>query len=263
MSESEFTVSVPGRAADDGGPLVERGEVIRASIGLGVYAAAFGLSFGAVSIAAGLDVAQTMLLSVVLFSGASQFAFVGVAATGSPLAAIPAALLLGARNTFYAVTITQLVRPHRWRRLLAAHWSIDESAAMAAAQRSPRAKKYAFWVSGAAMFTLWVAGSLAGALLGTVLDTAAFGLDAAAPAAFLALLWPTLRTARARWVAAGAVGLALVLIPVAPPGVPVLAAVSVAVLAGWREARENRAGTDQVGAGRDPGRAGTDQEEQV
>lgn len=233
--------SGPVPAADDDGPLVERGEVIRASIGLGIYAAAFGLSFGAVAIASGLQVAQAMVLSVVLFSGASQFAFVGVAATGSPMAAIPAALLLGARNTFYAVTISQIVRPRQWRRLLAAHWSIDETAAMAAAQRSQRAKKYAFWVSGAAMFALWVAGSYAGAMLGTVLDTAAFGLDAAAPAAFLALLWPTLSTTRARWVAAGSVALAVVLIPVSPPGVPVLSAVGIAVLAGVAEARKGRA----------------------
>ncbi|HLS25691.1 MAG TPA: AzlC family ABC transporter permease [Beutenbergiaceae bacterium] len=230
----------PGAQAS--GPLVERAEIIRAALGLALYAAAFGLSFGAVAVASGLSVPQAIVLSLVLFSGASQFAFVGVAATGSPFAAIPAALLLGVRNTFYGVTIAQILRPRGWRRVLAAHFSIDETAAMAAAQRSTRAKRYAFWASGAAMFMLWNVGSLAGALLGSVLDTATFGLDAAAPAAFLALLWPALRTARGRWVAAGSVVLALVLIPLVPAGVPVLAAVLVAVAAGWHEVRGSEAG---------------------
>lgn len=254
--EPQSFESSPGRdgahsaGAQSPGPLVERAEIVRASLGLALYAAAFGLSFGAVAVASGLSVAQAMTLSFVLFSGASQFAFVGVAATGSPLAAIPAALLLGVRNTFYGVTIAQILRPRGARRVMAAHLSIDETAAMAAAQRSTRAKRYAFWASGVAMFVLWNVGSLAGALLGSVLDTATFGLDAAAPAAFLALLWPALRTARARWVAAGSIALALVLIPLVPPGVPVLAAVVVAVAAGWREARgANRAGArEQTGA---------------
>src|SRR5690625_3786187 len=230
----------PGAQAS--GPLVERAEIIRAALGLALYAAAFGLSFGAVAVASGLSVPQAIVLSLVLFSGASQFAFVGVAATGSPFAAIPAALLLGVRNTFYGVTIAQILRPRGWRRVLAAHFSIDETAAMAAAQRSTRAKRYAFWASGAAMFMLWNVGSLAGALLGSVLDTATFGSDDAAQAAFLALLWPALRTARGRWVAAGSVVLALVLIPLVPAGVPVLAAVLVAVAAGWHEVRGSEAG---------------------
>lgn len=238
-------------------PLVERAEIVRAAIALAIYAAAFGLSFGAVSVASGLSVAQTMLLSAVLFSGASQFAFVGVVASGSPFAAIPAALLLGVRNTFYGVTIAQILRPKGWRRFLSGHLSIDETAAMTIAQRSPRAKRFAFWASGAAMFLLWNAGSAAGALLGSVLDTATFGLDAAAPAAFLALLWPALRTARARWVAAGSVALALVLIPLVPPGVPVLAAVAIAVLAGLAEVRKDKAhhgeGAAPASTGEEPG----------
>src|SRR5690625_3738346 len=147
--EPQSFESSPGRdgahsaGAQSPGPLVERAEIVRASLGLALYAAAFGLSFGAVAVASGLSVAQAMTLSLVLFSGASQFAFVGVAATGSPLAAIPAALLLGVRNTFYGVTIAQILRPRGWRRVLAAHFSIDETAAMAAAQRSTRAKRFA------------------------------------------------------------------------------------------------------------------------
>lgn len=240
----------PGAEGTGAGPLVERAEIVRASLGLALYAAAFGMSFGAVSVASGLSVPQTVLLSTVLFSGASQFAFVGVAATGSPFAAIPAALLLGVRNTFYGVTIAQILRPKGWRRLLAGHFSIDETAAMAASQRSLRAKRYAFWASALAMYVLWNAGTLAGALLGSLLDTATFGLDAAAPAAFLALLWPALATARARLVAAGSAVLALVLIPLVPPGVPVLAAVLVAVVAGVTESRTRAADGRAVSDGR-------------
>src|SRR5690625_1256094 len=175
-------------------PLAERGEILRAAFGLAFYAAAFGISFGAVSVASGLSVAQTMVLSLVLFSGASQFAFVGVVASGSPFAAIPAALLLGVRTTFYAVTIAQILRPRRWMRLLAVHFSFAEYPAIATARRTSRVKTDAFWASGVAMFTLWNMGSAAGAVLGSVLDNTAFGLDAAAPAAFLALLWPALAT---------------------------------------------------------------------
>ncbi len=129
-----------------------------------------------------------------MFSGASQFAFVGVAAAGSPWAAIPAALLLGVRNAFYGVPVSEILAPRGWRRLVTAHFVIDETTAMAVGQSEPRAKRYAFWSTGLILFTLWQSGSLVGALLGTAIDPARFGLDAAAPAVFLALLWTQLRS---------------------------------------------------------------------
>jgi len=230
-------------------PLAERGEILRAAFGLAFYAAAFGMSFGAVSVASGLSVAQSMVLSVVLFSGASQFAFVGVVATGSPFAAIPAALLLGLRNTFYGVTVSAVLRPRGLAKVWTAPFFIDETTAMTISQRSRRAKRYAFWASGVAMFTLWNAGSLSGALLGSAIDTRAFGLDAAAPAVFLALLWPALRSARARWVAGGSALVAFVLIPLVPPGVPVVAAAGIAVIAGIHAARTRVAGGGPVAGG--------------
>jgi 4-azaleucine resistance transporter AzlC len=208
--------------------------VLQAALGIGLYAGAFGASFGAVAVGAGLSVAQTMVLSVVLFSGASQFAFVGVAAAGSPWAAVPAALLLGVRNAFYGVGLAQTLRPRGLRRLVTAHFVIDETTAMALGQESPPAKRYAYWATGLILFVLWQLGSLSGALVGTAVDPADFGLDAAAPAVFLALLWPSLSTAEARGVALSGAGLAVALVPHVPAGVPVIAAAAVALVAGLR-----------------------------
>ena len=113
----------------------ERGTILRAAIGIGLYAAAFGASFAAVSVGSGLSVGQTMVLSLVMFSGASQFAFVGViAAGGSPFAAVPAALLLGVRNAFYGVPMSEILHPRGVRRLITAHFVIDETTAMAVGQ---------------------------------------------------------------------------------------------------------------------------------
>jgi 4-azaleucine resistance transporter AzlC len=216
----------------------DRAAILRAAIGLGLYAGAFGTSFGAVSVGSGLSVVQTMLLSLVMFSGASQFAFVGVVAAGSPLAAIPAALLLGVRNAFYGVTLSEILDPRGWRRLATAHFVIDETTAMAVGQSGRRAQRYAFWASGLILCGCWQLGSLTGALVGTALDPAAFGLDAAAPAVFLALLWPALQRSVNRWVGLAGAAVALALVPVAPPGVPVIAAAAVAVIAGLLPRRE-------------------------
>lgn len=215
---------------------VQRSPIIRAAVGIGVYAGAFGASYGALSVGSGLTVAQTMVLSLVMFSGASQLAFVGVATSGgSPFAAIPAALLLGTRNAFYGVPVSEILHPHGAQRLWTAHFVIDETTAMAVAQTTPLARRFAFWATGLILCCLWQLGSLAGALLGSVVDPRAFGLDAAAPAVFLALLWPALRTSAptgavaARWVAVGGAALALLLVPRVPAGVPVIAAAAVAV----------------------------------
>ncbi len=210
-----------------------RAEIIRSAIGLGLYAGAFGASFGAVAVGSGLSVPQAMVLSLVMFSGASQFAFAGVAAAaGSPFAAIPAALLLGVRNSFYGVPVAEMLKPRWPARLWTAHFVIDETTAMAVGQRDRPAQRYAFWASGLILLVCWQSGSLAGALLGSTIDPATFGLDAAAPAVFLALLWPSLKRSRARWVGFAGAALALLLIPVAPPGVPVIAAAVIAIIAG-------------------------------
>ena len=211
----------------------ERGVIVRAAVGIGLYAAAFGASFAAVSVGSGLSVGQTMVLSLVMFSGASQFAFVGViAAGGSPFAAVPAALLLGVRNAFYGVPMSEILHPRGFRRLITAHFVIDETTAMAVGQQTPAGKRFAFWSTGLILCALWQLGSLVGALIGKAIDPDAFGLDAASPAIYLALMWPALKRVEARWVAAIGAVIALALVPVAPPGVPVIAAAGAAIVGG-------------------------------
>jgi 4-azaleucine resistance transporter AzlC len=220
-------------------PLPERGAILRAAMGIGLYAMAFGASFGAISIGSGLTLPQTMVLSLVMFTGASQFAFVGVAASGgSPFAAVPAALLLGMRNAFYGVPISEILHPRGFARLWTAHFVIDETTAMAIGQATPRARRFAFWTTGMILFSLWQLGSLAGALVGRAVNPTDIGLDAAAPAVFLALLWPMLRRQEGRWVALGGAAVALALIPVAPPGIPVIASAVVALVGGLLPNRE-------------------------
>jgi 4-azaleucine resistance transporter AzlC len=212
--------------------------VLRVVLGLGLYALAFSTSFGAVSVSSGMSIGQTMLLSLVMFSGASQFAFVTVAVTSAPTAAIPAALLLAVRNAFYGVPMSQVLEPRGWRRLVAAQFVLDETTALAVGQPSRPAQRYAFWTAGLLLFPLWNTGTLVGGLIGSAIDPSALGLDVAAPAAFLALLWPSLKQAKNRAVAVLAVGVALALVPLVPAGVPVLAAAAVAVVAGLLSARK-------------------------
>ncbi|HLL64032.1 MAG TPA: AzlC family ABC transporter permease [Propionibacteriaceae bacterium] len=214
---------------------VERRPIARAAAGIGLYAGAFATAYGAVAVGSGLSVTQAMVLSLVMFTGASQFAFAGViAAGGNPFSGVAAALLLGVRNAFYGVPMSQVLNPRGPRRLLTAHFVIDETTAMAVGQPTRSAQRYAFWVTGAILFVCWQLGSLAGAVLGRAIDPAAFGLDAAAPAVFLALLWPSLRRRSSQVVALAGAALALVLVPVAPTGVPVLAAAAVALVAGLK-----------------------------
>ncbi|MDE3132013.1 MAG: AzlC family ABC transporter permease [Acidobacteriota bacterium] len=236
---SIWTPSRPTAAARERPP--QRVAIARAAAGIGVYAGGFGLAFGAVATAAGLSVPQAVALSVVMFTGASQFALVGVlAAAGSPLAAVATALLLGLRNTFYGVPVAHLLRPCGVWRFLTAHFVIDETTAMAVAQTERRDGRFAFWATAVCLCAMWNLGTLAGALVGSSIDTAALGLDAAAPAIFLALLWPQLARARAPIVAVGATVVALALVTVTPAGVPIMAAAAVAVAAGLTPPRERR-----------------------
>jgi 4-azaleucine resistance transporter AzlC len=201
---------------------------------VGLATGAYGVSFGAVSVAAGLSVAQTCALSLLMFTGASQFALVGVlAAGGAPLSGALTALLLGTRNTLYGLRLAPLLQWSGWRRLLGAHLVIDESTAMSVTRSSRAAARLGFLTTGLSVFLLWNLATFAGAIAGTVLgDPRTFGLDAAVGAAFMALLWPRLRDRRNRLVAAAAAAVALGMVPISPAGVPVLAAAGVALLAG-------------------------------
>jgi predicted branched-subunit amino acid permease len=221
-----------GRPAKD----PERSKAVRAAFAVGIAVAAYGLSFGALATASGLDVWQTCVLSLFMFSGGSQFAVIGVLATGG-LAAAPAAIagstLLGARNALYSMRMAPIIGGPWWRRLLAAQWTIDESTAVGTAQPRLRGQRIGFWVTGAVIYVGWNLTTLIGALVGDLLgDVRMYGLDAAAAAAFLGLLWPRLKTRQPIAVAAGAAVVAALTLPFLPPGVPVLLAAAVAVVVG-------------------------------
>lgn len=212
-----------------------RRAILGDALGIGVAAGAYAISFGAISVASGLTVLQTQALSVLMFTGASQFAFVGVlAAGGGGLVAIATAALLGTRNGFYALHMAPLLGMRGWRRLPTAQLTIDESTAMAVGHEDDlRNARLAFWSTGLAIFILWNLGTLLGALgAGLMGDPATYGLDAAIPAAFLALLWPRLTTGSMRAIAAISAVAGVLLTAVLPPGTPVLLAGSIGVAAG-------------------------------
>ena len=199
--------------------------MLRNAVGIGVAVGAYGLSFGAAAVAAGLSTLQACALSLLMFTGASQFAAVGVlGAGGTVLAAVASALLLGTRNTLYAVRLASLV-PTRWpRRLVAAQLTIDESTGMATAAPAGLAAT-GFWATGASVYVLWNLATLLGALGAARLsDPGVLGLDAAVPAAFLALLWPQLRDRGTVALAVAGALVAVIAVPLTPPGVPVLLA---------------------------------------
>jgi 4-azaleucine resistance transporter AzlC len=218
--------------------------IVRDGIAVGVATGAYGVSFGALSVTAGLDVLQTCALSLLVFTGASQFALVGVVASGgAPLSGALTALLLGSRNTLYGLRLAPLLDWHGWRRAAAAHLVIDESTAMSVGRDDTPAARIGFLSTGLAVFVLWNAATLAGALAGRSLgDPRTYGLDAAVGGAFLALLWPRLRTRTNQVVALLAVAVALGLVPVTAAGVPVLVAALVAVAAALVPAPRHRAG---------------------
>lgn len=217
-------------------PDARRREVVRQALYVGGATGAYGISFGALSVASGLSVAQTQALSLLLFSGGSQFAVVGVlGAGGVGAAAVAASSLLGVRNGLYALQTSRFLGVAGLRRAAAAHVTIDESTAVGLAQPERAAQRLGFWVTGIAVFLGWNLMTLVGALVGNAIgDPRTYGLDAAAAAAFVALLWPRLRSADAVATAVLAAFVALVASPVLPPGVPVILAALAAVAVGLR-----------------------------
>ncbi|MFW5469871.1 AzlC family ABC transporter permease [Knoellia sp. CPCC 206435] len=208
--------------------------MLRQSLSVGVATGAYGISFGALGVASGLSILQTVALSVLLFSGGSQFAVVGIlGAGGSGPAAVATSTLLGVRNGLYALQTSRILGVHGLRRLLAAHVTIDESTAVAVGQDDRRAGRLGFWATGLAVFALWNLMTLVGAFVGNALgEPERWGLDAAAAAAFTALLWPRLRSRDAAATMVLAVAIALLTSPVLPVGVPVILTVLAAVVIG-------------------------------
>lgn len=205
-------------------------QVVSTSLSVALATGIYGVSFGAIGVAAGLDVLAVMLLSLLMFSGASQFAFVGVvAAGGAPITAIASAWLMGVRNSFYALRMNPEFEPKGFMRLLRAQLTIDESNAVSAAQQGYKDRDLGFWLTGIGVFVFWNLATLLGALGGNLIGSVdVWGLDAAAAAAFLGLLWPRLKE-NLLLAALGAL-VALVSVPFLPAGVPILLAALVALL---------------------------------
>ncbi|MFH9138517.1 AzlC family ABC transporter permease [Streptomyces sp. NPDC017524] len=198
--------------------------VVRDALGVGIAVGLSGFAFGVTSAGSGLSLLQTCVLSLLVFTGASQFALVGaLAAGGNPYTAAAGAFFLGVRNAFYGLRLSQLLALPRAVRPFAAHWVIDETTAVTLPQPTRRAARIGFTVTGLTLYVLWNLTTLVGALGAEALgDTDAWGLDAASPAVFLALLAPMLKSTVERVTAGLAVLLALTLLPVLPAGVPVL-----------------------------------------
>lgn len=199
---------------------------------------AYGVAFGAAGVAAGFSVLQTCLFSIVTFTGASQFAAVGVVASGGGvLSAVAAASMLATRNTLYGIQLSPLLQVRGLRRLGAAHLTIDESTGVALSQGAlgTSAMRWGFWLTGAGVFVFWNLFTLLGALGARALgDPASFGLDAAVPAAFLGLLWPRLDDNFLRMSAAASMVFVLLVTPWLPAGLPIIASTLVALSVGWR-----------------------------
>ncbi|MEA2360083.1 MAG: hypothetical protein QOI62_3343 [Solirubrobacteraceae bacterium] len=208
-----------------------RDRVLRDALSIGVATGVYAVSFGVLSVAAGFSVAQTCVMSLVAFTGASQFTFVSVmGAGGGVAAALSPAVLLAARNGLYALSLGSVLHRGPWRRALDAHLVIDESTAMAHAQRDAVDRRRGFLLTALAIFACWNAGTLAGALAGGVLgDPRAFGMDAIFPAVFLALLVPQVRSRATLRAALAGAAIATLLLPIAPVGVPVMASALAAV----------------------------------
>ncbi|WP_124055345.1 AzlC family ABC transporter permease [Arcanobacterium ihumii] len=200
------------------------------SLATGLY----GISFGALSVASGLSVLQTVALSLLMFTGGSQFAFIGVIGTGGAgSTAVGASTLLGVRNAVYGMQNNVMLNPFGSQRFLAAHLTIDESTAVSASQVDPEAKQMGFWYTGWGVFICWNLFTLLGAVLGERLgDPQTLGLDGAAVAAFLGLLWSRLRSAESVALAVACGLLTATVIPVLPPGTPILVTAAFAALWG-------------------------------
>jgi predicted branched-subunit amino acid permease len=226
---------------------VERRGILVNAVSVGLATAAYGVSFGAISVTGGLTVLQTQVLSVFMFTGGSQFALVGVLiAGGGGASAVATSVLLGVRNAFYGVTMAPVLRVTGVQRMVAAQITIDESTAMAVSRSvehdDGRASRLAFWSTGLSVFVFWNLATLAGALgAGALGDPRVWGLDAAIPAGFVALVWPRLRDRRSWAIGLCAAAVALALTPFLRPGVPVLVTAVVAVVAGVTAVRQRAA----------------------
>jgi predicted branched-subunit amino acid permease len=205
------------------------------SLAVGLY----GIAFGAAGIAAGFSILQTCLLSLLTFSGASQFAVVGVmGAGGSALSGIATASLLGIRNTLYGLRMAPILQVKGWKKVVAAQVTIDESTGVAIGQEDLGidAMRQGFWLTGFGVYILWnfftLLGSLGAQAMG---NPSAWGLDAAVPAAFLGLVWPRLLSKFEKTLAVSALVIAILVSPFIAAGLPIILTSLLAVAFGWKK----------------------------
>jgi len=221
-----------------------RKEIVRNAASIGVAVAMYGVSFGALGTTTGLSIPQTMALSLLMFTGASQFTLVSTLASGgTALTAVVASWLMGTRNAAYSMRMTPILKTKGPGRLVAVQLTIDESTAMGLAQDEEafdgRASRLAFWATGLSVYLLWNLATFIGALsVSTIGDPKSFGLDAAIAAGLFALVWPQIKSRIDLSVALGGALIALALTPFVSPGIPVLAAALISIIVGWATGKQ-------------------------
>jgi len=196
----------------------------------------YGAAFGAAGVTAGFSILQTCLLSLLLFSGASQFAVVGImGAGGAAISAIATATLLGFRNALYGLQMAPILKVSGIKRVLAAQITIDESTAVATLQENDSDRRRGFYITGVGVYIFWNLFTFLGALGASAIgDPSVWGLDAAVPAAFCGLIWPRLKNKTHFIVSAVAIAWALALTPISPAGIPIITTVILAVIFGLK-----------------------------
>lgn len=212
--------------------------MLRDSLAVAIPVGSYGVAFGAAAVSSGFSVAQSCVLSLFLFSGASQFAVVGVlGAGGGVISAVATASLLGLRNMFYGFRNAPILNVKGLKRIASAQITIDESTGVSLMQepRGREAMRYGFFATGIGVFIFWNLFTLLGALgAKSIGNPSTFGLDAAVPAAFLGLVWPRLTDNRKRMAALIAIVTAVALTPILSAGLPIIATVVIAIVMGWR-----------------------------
>ena len=215
----------------------KKNPVDRTALSVAFTVGLYGAAFGAAGVTAGFSILQTCLLSILLFSGASQFAVVGImGAGGAAISAIATATLLGFRNALYGLQMAPILKVSGLKRVLAAQITIDESTAVATLQENDEDRKRGFYVTGIGVYIFWNLFTYLGALGASAIgDPSVWGLDAAVPAAFCGLIWPRLKNKTQFLVSAMAIAWALLLTPIAPAGIPIITTVLLAVIFGVKK----------------------------
>jgi len=220
-----------------------RRQIVANATSIGFAVAMYGVSFGALGTTTGLTIPQTMALSLLMFTGASQFTLVSTLASGgTALTAVIASWLMGTRNAAYSMRMAPILKTSGPGRLVAVQLTIDESTAMGLAQDEEvfegRASRLAFWATGLSVYLLWNLATFIGAIsVSAIGDPKSFGLDAAIAAGLFALVWPQIKSRIDLLVAFGGALTALAFTPLVSPGVPVLAAAMVSIIVGWATSR--------------------------